>query len=529
MRFLLEKRPDVLVGGIQNAEERAQHIHNFWKAFQLHHGDHAVFEEHLHSLNSVIPIAWHGDEGRGKRRGNTVVVSVEAVIGIHTTSSLSKKRKHDGDGSGCNCASNLPQSVKEKYNYTANHLDASTLSVLDTQWTNMKGHSFLQHFCLFIIPSAIHHEHPQILQDLLKLISADFRRLFYEGLTVKGKHFCAAVIAGKGDLKWFCKIALERSFQNQGVVRDRPCCHECQAGEPGLTWEDLSETPSWSGSRYSQRPWSNPPPMLSTPFCRASPEKHYKRDPFHVCKVGIFRDLAGSGICWLVQKGYYGVNGDFSSKLDACHGVFKLFCSTTGRTAALRTFSRNLFMYPRFSAYPWANTKGSDTMILLAFLSVQCTGFLHAPLDANHIEILQLIQQTCRAATAFFRNLNGHGIWLGRLCAMSQHVELTKFLVGYAVLAGRILNDEFCGFAMKPKLHLLKHAHLELHEWLVSGLDRVPNFNLHNCEQNEDFIGRCCRLSRRLDSRRGGERVIQCCLMKNTLLHRKFLKLNTSR
>ena len=51
---------------------------------------------------------------------------------------------------------------------------------------------------------------------------------------VKGKLFCAAVTAAKGDLKWFCKIALERSFQNQGVVRDQACCHECQAGEPNL-------------------------------------------------------------------------------------------------------------------------------------------------------------------------------------------------------------------------------------------------------------------------------------------------------
>ena len=50
--------------------------------------------------------------------------------------------------------------------------------------------------------------------EMLKIIARDFRRLFFEGITVRGKHFCVAVVAGKGDLKWFCKIALERSFQN---------------------------------------------------------------------------------------------------------------------------------------------------------------------------------------------------------------------------------------------------------------------------------------------------------------------------
>jgi len=134
---------------------------------------------------------------------------------------------------------------------------------------------------------------------------------------VKGKLFCAAVTAAKGDLKWFCKIALERSFQNQGVVRDQACCHECQAGEPNLAWEDVSEQPVWSATRFTQRPWTNAPAMLPVPYSRSAPEKQYKRDPFHCTKVGIYRDLAGSCVCWLVEKGYYGLIGDFPTKLDA--------------------------------------------------------------------------------------------------------------------------------------------------------------------------------------------------------------------
>ena len=80
LTFLLLEYPALLVGGVQNQQERSEHLQAFWDGFKLHHGDHRVFSEHPGSLQSVVPLAWHGDEGRGKRRGNTVVVSIELVL-----------------------------------------------------------------------------------------------------------------------------------------------------------------------------------------------------------------------------------------------------------------------------------------------------------------------------------------------------------------------------------------------------------------------------------------------------------------
>ena len=519
LTFLLEEHPDLLVGGLQSHQDRAENLGAFWQAYKLQHAHRRVYQEHQDSLQTVVPIAWHGDEGRGKRRGNTVVVSCEAVIGVHTA--LQKKRPHPS----CDCKAQ--DGIKQKYGPLSRKLREHTCDLLKKQWTNMKGHSFLQHFALFMIPSSVHHKHPQVLMEMLKLIAADFRRLFFEGLTVQSRHVCFAVVSGKGDLKWFCKIALERSFQNQGVVTDIPCCHECQAGEPDKPWEDLREQPAWALSRYTQRPWARPAPMIGVPFSVAAPEKMYKRDPFHCLKVGLLRDLAGSCICWFVRKGYYGEQGDFDEKLTACHSVFRLFCATTGRTASLRTFSRAFFMYPRFSAYPWCNAKGSDVMILLKFITVQCVGFHNTPLDPSHVPILKLMNQTCHAAITFFDGLNGHGLWFWRDCAMVVYASLTKLINGYATLACWTLNDvNFNGWAMKPKLHLVKHYHLEIHEMLMSGCEVFYNCNRGNCEMCEDFIGRICRLSRRLDSRKIGERVLNCALLKLELLHKRFVKTN---
>lgn len=84
MSALVEQQLDLLVGGLQTQTEISQHLASFWKGFKLFHDDHDVFREHSNNLDKVIPLCWHGDEGRGKRRGNTCVVSLELPIGCHT-------------------------------------------------------------------------------------------------------------------------------------------------------------------------------------------------------------------------------------------------------------------------------------------------------------------------------------------------------------------------------------------------------------------------------------------------------------
>ena len=482
-------------------------------------GDHKVFSEHPHSLSSCLPMAWHGDEGRGKRRGNTVVVSCETVFSVMT--SLNKKRKR-----GC-C--DPPATSKARFGNVQHRLSAKHKAALELQMTTMKGHSLLHHWPLFIVPSGIHHEHPEATMELLGIIAADFRQLFYEGVDVPTsngrKNFTVAVVGAKGDLKWYRKIALERSWENQGVVRNQACCHQCGAGVDGMPFEDVaSQVPVWAPTRFSSRPWNNPPVMDPVPFSMATPEKQYRNDPFHLTKVGIYRDLAGSALCYLASKGYYGAQGDFNQKLANAHGAFKLYCNTFGKTAALRTFSRLLMMYPRFSSYPWANVKGSDSMILLGFLMVQCAGFENAPIDAAHLPMLKTIRLTCKAGKDIFQCLNSHNLWMQNACGMNLHAEICRFVRGYVKLASECLNDRFNGFGIKPKLHLVKHEELEYADALQRGDELLLNWNLWNCEPNEDLIGRVCRLSRRLDSRRIGERVLGCCLLRSGTMHRRFLE-----
>ncbi|CAL1158782.1 unnamed protein product, partial [Cladocopium goreaui] len=301
--------------------------------------------------------------------------------------------------------------------------------------------------------------------------AADFRQLFYEGCTGSdGKTYNAVVIGAKGDLKWFTKIALQRSYENQGRIAAYACCHECMAGQPGVPWEELaSDRPAWSLTRYAQRPWTDIPCTVQIPYCPQIPEKQFKRDPFHTLKLGVYRDIAGSILCFLVAKGYFGTVGDFDSKLKNAHMGFTLYCRTVGKSPALRTFSRRLFMLPRLDKYPWSNTKGSDTMILIDWLTVALAGFENVPLDNSHLPTFRLMKATCKAARKVFTDLNEHGLWAMRPCSMVFYSNMQGLIRGYCALASVLLNDEFNGFAIKPKLHLLRHTTLEIDEALQQG------------------------------------------------------------
>ena len=518
--WLMANHPEVLAGGMPTQSERALHLEAFWEAYRLTNPDHAVFEEHGSSLCQVLPILWHGDEGRGKRRGNTVVTSLETPLSMHTAVNV-KKRRHE------ECECDPPAASFWKYHNKVNHkLSAQHLEVLKMQSTTMKGHSFLHRFLLFIIPSSIHHAHPGALMGLLEILALDLRRLFFEGFSVGNRHYAVALLGAKGDLKWYKKIALERCWENKGIVRNIACCHECGAGVDGCPFEDMSETPVWANTRFSSRPWTTPPPMLPVPVCKAAPEKQYRRDPFHLCKVGIYRDLAGSCLLWMVSHDYFGNRGDVNDKLATAHGAFKLFCVATSKSPALRSFTRALLMYPRLDAYPWFNTKGSDTTLLLSWLVTQCAAFINSPLDPADIPTLRLMKATCHAAKQVFVVMNEHRLWQTHFCAMMQHATMQRFVTGYMKLAECCLNERFNGFAVKPKLHLFKHQVLDLHESLLQGAEVIMNWNVFNCEPSEDVVGRISRLSRRVDSRRVGERVLQCYLVKVDILHRRFKKLH---
>ena len=514
LTYMMENHPDIVVGGATTQQERSVHLEAFWQSFQLHQPNHKVFEEHKHNLQSVLPVLWHGDEGRGKRRSNTVVVALETPIGIHTTLRARKR--------SWTCDCKPPQSMKLKYNRVKKTIPQHLKHALMKQRTNMTGHSFLQHWTLFVIPGASHHQYPGLLQAMMKLMADEFKALFYDGISIGQRNYCVAVCGHKGDLKWFTKVAmLDRSYEHQGRTRNILCCHECMAGQDHVPWEEVNtEMPAWAHTRFAQRPWSTAPPLAIVPFT-PFPEEQLKRDPFHTCKMGVFRDHTASTIAYLIHEGFFGTDGDFDTKLKRAHGAFMLYCRATSQSPALRSFTRALFMYKNFRLYPYSNVKGSDNTLILKWLCVQIAGFLNDDSLSPDVTTLNLMKDTCHAALGIFHVMNNHGVALDRPCAITLYCETVRCINGFAALASRSMNQWYNLWGLKPKLHMLKHSAVELHEALQRGDEVLLNWSVYNCEQNEDVVGRVSRLSRRMDTRTLCRRVLQSTLLKGCLLHRR--------
>ena len=80
VEYLLDKKP-LLVCGESDTEKVKGIFGAFWDAYRSYHGTHEVYQRHSGNLDRVVPLAIHGDEGKGKRRSSTTLVTLEAVIG----------------------------------------------------------------------------------------------------------------------------------------------------------------------------------------------------------------------------------------------------------------------------------------------------------------------------------------------------------------------------------------------------------------------------------------------------------------
>ena len=517
LKRLLQSAPEVLWGGFATQREGVQALESFWECYEKAHPSHPIFQEHRDSLGYTIPLVVHGDEGKGKRRANVAMVSLESPLGLHSVFNK-KQRKMFGKCRLCS-----PQKLSQT---DASNYDAMGTQPPSSSSTNMKGHSFLQHWPLWLCPATLNKDYPTLIAELMDVTVDALRSLFFEGVTLGNTTWCCAVIGQKGDLKWLGKVGrLVRGYEHKGQIRDIPMCFCCMAGaNANLAYEDTSDCPGWWQTRFAQRPWSEASPscLARLPFDREAPERILKHDVFHTLKVGLFRDFCGSVIMWMIAQGYFGEAGQVAEKLGSAHGSFRLWCTANQKTPSLRSFTKGFLSYKSAQSYPWVNSKGSDTMLIMGWIRTLTHVQQNDLKQESHRAFFQVMAQTADCGIKFFEIQYSHGLWLQQHCALLLHEHAASFLNGYNFLAASTLNTGFCGFAMKPKVHFFKHIDLEILESFKAGHRYVCNPMIWGCEQNEDLIGRCCKLFRDVGSRYTEKRVLECFLVKGSLLLKRF-------
>ena len=509
LQYLIPKHPLVICGA-RDALEMEKYCGAFWQAYQKYHPDHKIYETHMGCLQRVIPLAIWGDEGKGKRRSSTTLVSLEAVIGCK--------------GQTCSCKTCQPSSTDlSQFGPLGDdqHLIAKQLR------TNMKSHSYLQHWPLFIVPGTLNKNYKPLTHKLTEIISDDLYELFTGGIEVGDQKWYGAVVAAKGDLKWHSKLAkLVRGHEHQGTTRDIPMCHHCKAGFAGIPAEDIAvHHPCWERTLWYERPWllNDVPSLQSVPYDSKAPERMYVHDPFHTLRLGLYRDFVGSVIFLLMSWGMFG-RGALPVKIDAAWNSFSLWQLGTGKKASLRSFSKALFNYTSKISYPWINAKGSDVTLCLKWLQTVLWGFSQTCDDDEQTFVLNTMLSTCKLAIAFFDIMNDHRLWMNTGCAANLYDVGHGFMVGYVWLAGFAYRKQLCLFSIKPKAHFFRHILLSLRHQLEANAQVVLNPLAFNTEQNEDMIGKIASLVIKLNSRYSTQRVLEFWMVKACVLYKRHFK-----
>ena len=138
--------------------------------------------------------------------------------------------------------------------------------------------------------------------------------LYEHGLQVANTTYYVAVTGVTGDALAHQKaFRLCRSFSSLGTTGTKGICSECLAGEAGIPYESCSDQPAWDQTCWQTRPWkpNDKPELADLHYNQNKPEKICKKDAFHICKLGLFRNMGGSGIVLLCTMGAFpGAGGE---------------------------------------------------------------------------------------------------------------------------------------------------------------------------------------------------------------------------
>lgn len=295
LRTLLRRGPHCLLGDCLNIDLQ---LESFWTLYQQHHPQHEVYQRRANDLRRTIPLSLFGDEGRGPKRGNFLIWSLESTIGL----------KDLPDNWKCTCGADLKKLPRTDLpelawdGYGPQQVREEVYQRALKQMTNMKGHSYVTRHLIFGMPHWLYkNDKALILENHIDAITANMQDIFSRGVTVDGETYFGALVAIKGDMKHHLSLGLTRSYHK---LYDGMMCSLCEAGKDGVPFESHQAEPVWASTLFRSRPWDDAPKVTEIPYDLSAPERSFALDPFHLFKVGMGRDLCGSMIVYLARAGF---------------------------------------------------------------------------------------------------------------------------------------------------------------------------------------------------------------------------------
>ncbi|CAL1150925.1 unnamed protein product, partial [Cladocopium goreaui] len=272
LRYLVEYDQLEHLVGVKDLGEMNKILLTFWDKFSKIHTEHVISTKDTAFRKMCIPVLLHGDEGRGLKKKQLMVLATHGIL-----------------GKGCS--------------HSTNDVGGEALRL------NMVGNTWLNHFLQCVLPISLYNETPEAFFHMLDLQAKEYKQLFEEGLVVQGRRCYVCCVGVKGDAPFISKSGkFERAFTRRPTRASSKkaadgICHLCLAGKENydfpVPFEEYGvQRPAWLWTVGSVCPYSEPSPLLQIPFeIGGTTEALWCFDLFHNFHSGLGKYFASSAVC----------------------------------------------------------------------------------------------------------------------------------------------------------------------------------------------------------------------------------------
>lgn len=469
--FLVNGNHTHLLVGLQKPDHKreAAILQRFWDKYRYQAPHHPVFtlaDNNLLNLGTCVPIAFHGDEGRGRKRGAFLVMSYHSLLGRGVSTTAKGKREY---------AKLLP---------------------------NFIGHTLTTRFLFCALPKLMYTGNREYVFDsLLNLVATEAEDLLHKGVTdnLAGRgQFTFAVLSISGDWPFLADSGyMERSYRNVQKHRRQQrvplgICHLCRSGQLGFDFEELNtDQPRWRPTMHSQDLHGNwdPSPLVRIPHTPGETGSLWSFDLFHCWHLGVGKYFLSSFIAILSQLQ---PEGSVDERFDSLSSLFLDYCKEHHKNPHIAKLSKEFVGWPSTTTYPSGGWhKGAVTTVPMEWVE-------HRFKTEGHgwSEMYRLAGEAATAANDFLRLVYSFGAFMSRTESRNAGNLCLTFLRKYSLLARLAVSNHQCLWLLVPKHHALHHIAL----YMLEGSMKGPLLNplCWSTQQSEDFVGRPSRLSRRV-------------------------------
>eukprot|EP00435_Cladocopium_sp_Y103_P022447 s3978_g5.t1 len=466
--YLLRTSPKFVLGGygLDEPEQYRRLFHKFWQRYQHVDPLHPVyrfFDEC--DWGQIVPWCLHGDEGRGLAKVPLLVTAFQFVI-----------------------------------------------PVLGDQHTSISGHSFSTRFASTFIPAKMYAKNDATYRDYHEVLANDCDQLFFDGFTIDSDYGSDTFYFGfcglKGDWPYIRKAAgLVTGFKSARM------CHFCDDNE----WWKLgtfSNLHAYDGCDLNgPLPWKGQPsPLRWVPG--ADNPAACRVDLAHTFAMGFGKDFCAGSLIALCHIGMFG-GGAIATKLERAYAKFREWVHAAKETCKITEFSLKVFKVSSLQYFPVLAGQGHDCIVVCKWISEFLSTASRDDIEDGNRVVFDLVKWTADSANGFYRGLYKHGVWIPRndvpaLCAHGWGIT-----EGYQALARACKNRRWKLYRMRPKCHMHEHIVRDLELQVASPSSHYAiNPNCWICWQDEDYIGKVSRISRRTHPLTVAKRTFVRVLMK---------------